>query len=175
MSNEKKRLLIKDLIAVILLIVLDQITKYLAVVFLKNQDAIPLIPGWLELHYLENQGAAFGLLQNQKIFFVIIAALILALICYVLYKMPYAKHYTLLHILLVLIASGAIGNMIDRLRQDYVVDFIYFVIINFPIFNVADIYVSVATTLLVLSILFRYKEEDFYFLSFSAGKIREAK
>lgn len=175
MSKEKKRLLLTDLILVVIFIVLDQITKYLSVVHLKNQNAIVLIPGWLELHYLENQGAAFGMLQNQKIFFVIIASLILALICYVLLKMPYSKRYTLLHILLVFIASGAIGNMIDRVRQDYVVDFIYFVIINFPIFNVADIYVSVATTLLVIAILFHYKEEDFYFLSFSANKIREAK
>ncbi|MCR5033409.1 MAG: signal peptidase II [Lachnospiraceae bacterium] len=175
MQLEKKRLLIKDVIALVALLVLDQVTKYLSVLHLKNQDAIVLIPGWLELHYLENQGAAFGMLQNQKIFFVIIASLILALIVYVLYKIPYSKRYTMLHVLLTLIAAGAIGNMIDRIRQDYVVDFIYFVIINFPIFNVADIYVSVATTLLVIVILFHYKEEDFYFLSFSANKIREAK
>ena len=70
-----------------------------------------------------------------------------------------------MHLILVLIASGAIGNMIDRAAQDYVVDFIYFVLIDFPIFNVADIYVTGATAIFVIAILFYYKEEDFSFLS----------
>ena len=70
-----------------------------------------------------------------------------------------------MHILLVLIASGAAGNMIDRVRYDYVVDFFYFVLINFPIFNVADIYVTVATFLFAILILFYYKENDFSFLA----------
>ena len=74
-----------------------------------------------------------------------------------------------------MIASGAVGNMIDRIRYDYVVDFIYLVIINFPIFNVADIYVTVATFLLVILILFVYKEDDLSFLSFKQNKIREIK
>ena len=90
--------------------------------------------------------------------------MILGVIGYVLYKMPEEKKYRILHVLLSLIAAGAIGNMIDRIRLDYVVDFIYFVLINFPIFNVADIYVTVATALFAISVLFLYKEEDFGFL-----------
>ena len=90
--------------------------------------------------------------------------------------MPDDKKYTIMHILLVMIASGAFGNMIDRLRHDYVVDFIYFVIINFPIFNVADIYVTVSTFLFVILFLFYYKENDFSFLSFrQQKKFREIK
>ena len=68
--------------------------------------------------------------------------------------MPEDKKCNILHILLVLIASGAIGNMIDRIRLEYVVDFFYFVLINFPIFNMADIYVSVACVLLAIVMLY---------------------
>lgn len=83
--------------------------------------------------------------------------------------------YRLLHVLLSLIAAGAIGNMIDRIRLDYVVDFIYFVLINFPIFNVADIYVSVSTVALVILLLFVYKENDLNFISFKQKRFRELK
>ena len=101
------------------------------------------------------------------------AVIFLGVIIYVLLKTPENKKYNSLHILLTMIAGGAIGNMIDRLRLDYVVDFIYFVLINFPIFNVADIYVTVATVILVIQVLFIYKDNDFYFLSFKQKKFRE--
>ena len=111
------------------------------------------------------RGDAFGMLQNQKIFFIFIEILILFVIGFVLLRVPSHRKYNLMHLILVLIASGAIGNMIDRAVQDYVVDFIYFVLIDFPIFNVADIYVTGATAIFVIAILFYYKEEDFSFLS----------
>lgn len=175
MNKQKKRLLLTDLLGMAALILADQFTKYIAVVHLKDQPAIPIIPDVFELNYLENRGAAFGMLQNQKIFFVFVAAIILAVIAYVLYKTPEKRKYTILHVLLVLIASGAVGNMIDRLRLDYVVDFLSFVLIHFPIFNVADIYVTVATAVLVFLLLFYYKEEDLGFLSFKQTKYRELK
>ena len=75
-----------------------------------------------------------------------------------------------MHIVLALVASGAAGNMIDRIHNDYVIDFIYFVIINFPIFNVADIYVTVATFIFAVLLLFYYKDNDFEFLSFKQQK-----
>ena len=175
MSNKKKGLLFMDFLLCILLIAADQFTKYLAVLHLKGQPAIPIVRDVLELNYLENRGAAFGMLQNQKIFFVFVASIILAVIVYVIYKMPVDRKYNKLHVFLTFIASGAIGNMIDRLRLDYVVDFISFVLIHFPIFNVADIYVTVATAFLVILILFFYREEDLRFLSFKQTKYRELK
>ncbi len=175
MKKQKKRLILTDLFGMIALILTDQFTKYIAVVHLKEKPAIPIIPDVLELNYLENRGAAFGMLQNQKIFFVFVAVIILAVICYVILKMPEKRKYTILHVMLVLIASGAVGNMIDRLRLNYVVDFISFVLIHFPIFNVADIYVTVATAILVALLLFYYKEEDLSFLSFKQTKYRELK
>jgi signal peptidase II len=79
--------------------------------------------------------------------------------------MPVSPKYTLLRVLAVLMAAGAIGNMIDRVVNNYVVDFIYFNLINFPIFNVADCYVTIAAALLILSIIFIYKDDDLKFLS----------
>jgi len=82
-----------------------------------------------------------------------------------LIKLPRSKHYAILEILLVLIAAGAVGNMIDRVQYNYVVDFFYFKLIDFPIFNVADIYVSVSCVVLAILIIFFYKDSDFDFLS----------
>lgn len=175
MSRKKKLLIFFDLLGIVLLAGLDQYTKYLAVIHLKDKPAYILINGVLELNYLENKGAAFGMLQNQKVFFIFVAVVILGVIGYVLLKTPDSKKYRMLHLLLSLIAAGAIGNMIDRIRYDYVVDFIYFVLINFPIFNVADIYVTVSTVALVVLLLFIYKEKDLNFISFKQKRYREIK
>lgn len=168
-------MLLLDLLGILLLIGIDQITKYIAVMQLKDKPAFSIINGVLEFNYLENKGAAFGMLQNQKAFFVFVAVVILGVIAYVLYKTPDDKKYTKLHVLLSFIAAGAIGNMIDRIRLDYVVDFIYIVLINFPIFNVADMYVSFSTVILVILLLFVYKESDLNFISFKQKKYREIK
>lgn len=175
MSKQKKLCLFFDLLGIVLLIAVDQFTKYQAVLKLKDKPAYIIWDGVLELNYLENKGAAFGMLQNQKIFFIFVAIVILSVIAYILFKTPDQKKYRALHILLSLIAAGAIGNMIDRIRFDYVVDFIYIVLINFPIFNVADMYVTFATAFLVIMLLVVYKEQDLSFISFKQKKYREIK
>ena len=148
----------------------DQLTKYLATAFLKDQPAVPLIPGVLELRYLENRGAAFGMLQEQQGFFFLIAVLVLAAIVFVLWRMPSAKKYRPLAVCLMALGAGAAGNMIDRVRQGFVVDFLYFKLINFPIFNVADCYVTLAALGLVLLIIFYYKDEDMACFSLRRSK-----
>ncbi|MCI6919142.1 MAG: signal peptidase II [Lachnospiraceae bacterium] len=170
---KRASLLVTDFMLFVILVITDQLTKHLAVVQLKNQAAYNLINGILEFNYLENRGAAFGVLQNQKYFFVFVALIFIGVIVFVLIKVPTQKKYYSLNILLVMIAAGAVGNMIDRVRYDYVVDFIYLVCIQFPIFNVADIYVTTATVILVFQILFVYKTNDFNFLSFNPKKFRE--
>lgn len=170
---KRASLLVTDFMLFVILVITDQLTKHLAVVRLKNQAAYNLINGILEFNYLENRGAAFGVLQNQKYFFVFVALIFIGVIVFVLIKVPAQKKYYSLNILLVMIAAGAVGNMIDRVRYDYVVDFIYLVCIQFPIFNVADIYVTTATVILVFQILFVYKTNDFNFLSFNPKKFRE--
>ena len=175
MKLRRKLWLMLDFILICAFVALDQYTKYLAVVHLKDKPAYIFINGVLELNYLENKGAAFGMLQNQKVFFIFVAVVILSVICYVLFKTPDHKKYRILHLLLSLIAAGAIGNMIDRIRLNYVVDFIYFVLINFPIFNIADMYVTISTAVLVILLLFVYKESDLNFISFKQKRYRELK
>lgn len=175
MSIKKKFFLFLDILMIIGLILVDRYTKQWAVFFLKDKPAYNLINGFLELNYLENQGAAFGVLPNQKVFFIFVAVVILSAVCYVLIKLPDHKKYTILHFLFSLIVAGAIGNMIDRVRHDYVVDFIYFVRINFPIFNVADVYATVSALILLFMLLFVYKEKDLYFISFKQKRYREFK
>ncbi len=151
-------------VAVALLTGFDQLTKLLAVKNLKGKADIPLIPDVLYFQYLENRGAAFGIFQDRKIFLVLLTSLILVGVCYALWKIPADKKYIYLKLLCFLITAGGIGNLIDRVRLDYVIDFIYFAPIDFPVFNVADIYVSVGMVFLFTVVLFYYKDEDFEFL-----------
>ena len=148
------------IIIVVIAIFVDQWTKWLAIVHLKGQSAIELVKNVFELHYLENKGAAFGIMQNQQVFFLVSGVFILVVASYIYQKMPQTKRFLLLRLCMILIASGAIGNMIDRLRFQYVIDFLYFKLIDFPIFNVADIYVTVAAIGLIVLILFFYKDEE---------------
>ncbi len=160
------------LLLCVLLIAADQATKLLAVARLKDQAPFVLLPGVLELRYLENRGAAFGILQGQKIFLVLFTGLLSALIIYFYFRVPEGKRHLPVRIFLTMLFSGAIGNFIDRCRLDYVIDFIYFKLIDFPIFNVADCYVTIAVILFAIAILFVYKEEemDFLFHPFSREK-----
>ena len=164
MNKKKKQLFGMDLVIALLLTALDQLTKYLAVIHLKDQPAIPLIKGVLELQYLENRGAAFGILQNQKVILLIVSVLFIGVILFFLNKVPDTSRYTILHVLAAAVIAGGVGNMIDRFRQGYVVDFIYFSLIDFPIFNVADIYVVTATILVFVLLLFVYKDEELKFI-----------
>ena len=148
-----------------ILLWLDRWTKQLSVEHLKGQADIELIPGVLKLHYLENHGAAFGILQNQQWFFVLMTLAILAVLLYVVIRMPKTVHYLPAFLLAFVLIAGALGNFYDRLAQQYVVDFIYFSLIDFPVFNIADIYVVCGGILLAVFVIFRYKDEDFYFIN----------
>ena len=139
---------------------LDQGTKALAVRYLMNQTPVVLMEGVFQLHYSENRGAAFGLLQGKQFFFFLITLLVLGAAAYMVWHMPPVKRFFPMWFALLLVASGAVGNMIDRVSQGYVVDFLYFNLINFPIFNVADCYVTVGAFLLVVLIFFYYREEE---------------
>lgn len=143
------------------LVFIDQISKFFAVRFLKDANEFPLIKNVFVLEYLENRGAAFGMLQGKQFFFFFSFILLAVLVLLFFHKVPATKRYLPLSICVIFISAGAIGNSIDRFRHQYVVDFFYFKPINFPVFNVADIYVTLATIALILLILFYYKEEDF--------------
>ncbi len=153
------------LIGTVLLVAFDQWTKLLAVRHLMGQAAVPILDGVFELHYLENRGAAFGILQGQKGIFLLCTALVLVVLAFYYNRMPVTGRFRLLRLVGVLLSAGAVGNLIDRMQHSYVVDFLYFKLIDFPIFNVADCYVTVGAVLLAAAILFVYKEDELGFLS----------
>lgn len=155
------------------LIGLDQFTKYLAVTRLAGERTFSLIPGVFELFYLENRGAAFGMLTNRQWFFAGVAVLMIFAAGFVYLRLPGEHHYLFLRVICILIASGAAGNLLDRLIRHYVVDFLYFSAIDFPVFNVADCYVCIGTGLALLALFTVYREEDFSFLA--PGKKGETK
>ena len=155
-QNGRIRHYMMAVISVCILVFLDQFTKQIVVQQLKGQSAYVLIRNVFQLEYLENRGAAFGLFQNQRIFFYISVLVISLVVIWFYGKVPMEKKYLPLRICAVLILSGAFGNCIDRIRLNYVVDFFYFKLINFPIFNVADIYVTVAAFLLIVLVLLYY-------------------
>lgn len=153
------------ILSVLLLTFLDQYTKFLTSVHLAGKPSIVLLPGVLELKYLENTGMAFGLLEGKKVFFLIMCLLFFVLGFYLFLRIPKERYYLPLLLILFLMLSGALGNFIDRAWRGYVVDFIYFCLIDFPIFNLADIYVVCGSILLVMVVCLKYQDDDFLFLN----------
>lgn len=139
---------------------LDQWTKSLAVDHLMNRQPVVIWPGVFELFYSENRGAAFGMLQGQQTLFLLIALAVLGAAIYAIVRMPIKRRFFPLALCVTMVSAGAVGNLIDRMVQGYVVDFLYFCLIDFPIFNVADCYVTIGAALLVILLFFFYKEEE---------------
>ena len=133
----------KSVVIFFVLLLIDQLTKLWAVKILKPIGSIKIIHNVLEIY-----------------FFLIITLAVLVGLLWISGKIPEEKHFIPLKACLYFVGAGAVGNMIDRVFRKYVVDFIYFSLINFPVFNVADIYVTVAAFMLVVLILFFYQEED---------------
>jgi len=152
------------MISVLMLVALDQFVKNLVVLSLKGKESIVIIKGVFEFEYLENRGAAFSILQGQRSIFIILTIFVVAFIAWEFIRIPQDKKYLFLRITFILVLSGAIGNVIDRIVNQYVVDFIYFSLINFPHFNLADSYMTIAVALLIILTLFYYKEDELDFL-----------
>ncbi|MBQ6680159.1 MAG: signal peptidase II [Lachnospiraceae bacterium] len=158
---------------IVLIILLDQLTKAWAVRALKDAPDLVLIPGALVFRYLENTGMAFGFLKafkHRELFFYIVTGVILVPVLVLVLKMQLKKRNLPIFIAFLMLAGGAVGNLIDRVRLHYVVDFIYFSLIDFPVFNVADIFVSLSCVLLFFLILFVYKDEELRQLLWPFGK-----
>lgn len=164
MDKKQMKCYVASILAVTVGILLDQYTKLLAIEKLKDHEPFALIKDVFELSYLENRGAAFGIMQNQRLFFILSFILIIVLIVGLYLRLPISRRFLPIRICGILIVSGACGNVIDRLRLGYVVDFFYFKLIDFPVFNVADIFVVAGVIILALLILFYYKEEELDFM-----------
>lgn len=173
--------------ACLFLIGVDQWSKALAVRYLKGQEAVSIIPKVFSLSYVENHGAAFGILEGRQwlltgvsVVFLLLILLFTLHLFRVLMELRQSRSpagkFIFLIFCMALITSGAIGNLIDRVRQGYVVDFLYLLTKNipvlsldFPVFNVADCYVTFAAFAVILFGLFILKEDEFNRI-FSPGK-----
>lgn len=162
--NSQKQNVIRGAFLAILLIAADQITKQLALLFLSGRNGVFVIPGVLELFYLENRGAAFGIFADRQWFFILIAVVMLLITAGIFIRTPRDSFYCPLRIICILIFAGAVGNMIDRILHHFVIDFLYLSLIDFPVFNLADCYVCVGAAAAVLAMFTVYKEESFAFL-----------
>lgn len=133
-------------------IALDQYTKYLAVTLLKPIGTYPLWEGVFHFTYVENRGAAFGMLSDKRWVFMILSTIaVLGIIIYLVVRCRQTPLFE--GMMLAMIAAGGIGNMIDRIKVGFVVDFLDFTLINFAVFNVADSFVTVGAALMIVYLL----------------------
>ncbi len=144
----------------IIVVIADQLSKYFAIGRLKGSISHVVIPGFLKFTYVENYGAAFGILKDKKMFFIIITLIIIMFISIFLIRY-YNKINIFMKIGLALLLGGAIGNFIDRVRFAYVVDFINIRLFNsydFPVFNIADISIACGTIIILILTLLNKEE-----------------
>lgn len=163
---------IKHLILLIILIAIDQGSKYWVRTVLINKEKIDIIPDVLNLQYSVNTGAVWGVFSGRVDFLKILTLILLIIILFLYFKIPEGRKYKVLKLLAVFIIAGAAGNLIDRFYLGHVVDFIYFEIINFPLFNFADSCLTVSSIILFILAMFYYKEEDFAFFGHMFSKRR---
>lgn len=147
-------------LVVAVLIFFDQFTKKMALLHLKPIYNIEFIKGFMDFTFVENYGVAFGMFSGHRSFILLTTISIMIGLCIYYVRLPKIAEYRLVRISLVLVLSGAIGNMIDRFFLGYVVDFFEFTFISYPVFNVADIYVVVGVLILSYCMLFVIKEEE---------------
>lgn len=180
MKKNKVVLYLIYLLTAIGLIALDQYSKILAVNHLKNKAAIAILKDIFELSYVENKGAAYGMLAGKINLFLIITFILVPVIIYSIHKISNIidffgdkvniMAFKILQIDLVIIIAGAIGNFIDRVTKGYVVDYFYFKLIDFPVFNVADCYITVAVIVLLIICIFKLKDKELDYLMSSKKK-----
>ena len=142
----------------VLAIIADQVTKYIVVANIEYKGSVPFIPGFMSFFHTRNTGAAFSMFSDQRWVYMVFSFISMALIIYMLIR-EYKRH-KLLNIALAMVLGGGIGNMIDRIRLGYVVDFFKTEFMDFAVFNVADCFITVGAVLLgVYVIIFEPKVE----------------
>ena len=156
MKNTRKiRQTMTAVLAVILLVAADLLSKNAAEALRDNPNV--LIPGVFELRYFENHGAAFSILENGTVFFIIFTTVFLILLMALLIRLQKRK-IPMLKTALVMIIAGGIGNLIDRVIHGFVIDLFHFGFFEFPIFNFADTLITIGAVLLFVFVLFFYEK-----------------
>ncbi len=147
------------LIIILAAVALDIFSKYLAVVHLLPIDTLPIIENVFHLTYVENTGAAFSMLAGKRLVLIVFTSVFLLLLTvYLIHSVRKNKKFRLSNLAVSLIIAGGSANLIDRIRLGYVVDMFDFRLINFAVFNVADIFVTAGTLLFLLCIFFFEKD-----------------
>lgn len=146
-------------IIVVIAIALDQVSKYIIERYVEYGSMIPVIDKFFYITYFRNKGAAWGMFQNGRYFFIAVTVIVAGVLIYMLTR----SSNKLLKFSLAFILGGALGNFIDRVRVGSVVDFLdfYFGSYHFPTFNAADSFVVIGTVLLGIYMLFIHKEREF--------------
>ena len=147
---------------IIVTVFLDQLTKYLTVLHLKPIDTYPIIEDVLHLTYVENTGAAFGMMKDARWVFMITSTVaIIGILGYMIWRayVKKEKMHWMEALSLSFIVGGGIGNMIDRTVLGYVVDMIDCRFINFAVFNVADSFVCIGAGVMILHLLIMTAQE----------------
>ena len=147
------------LILTTILVIIDQLTKYLTVENIASHEVVEVIPNILSFTYIQNSGAAFSILEGQMLFFYIVSMIVIAFLLYYMYTE--AQNNKILGILLSIVLAGTIGNFIDRLLYQYVIDMIQLEFVNFAIFNVADMFLTVGVALLFIYTLFEDRINEY--------------
>ncbi|MBO4781440.1 MAG: signal peptidase II [Lachnospiraceae bacterium] len=162
---KKKQWYIIAPVIIALLIFFDQITKYWARRDLAD-EGFNIIKGFFGLKLVSNKGAAWGIFQGRIDILSIISIVVLIFLVLLFIKIPEDKKYHILRVLLLCVMAGALGNLLDRFYQGFVTDFLYFELIDFPVFNVADCYITFAMFLFAFLLIFKYKDSELEFFSF---------
>ncbi|MBO4864751.1 MAG: signal peptidase II [Eubacterium sp.] len=146
--------------ATILLVAIDQLTKLYIVQNFELGEERQFIGDYLVITHIRNKGMAWSLLTGKTTLLLIVTCVICILLLFMYHNIIFYERYNVIRYLIMFIMGGAIGNLIDRVRLQYVVDFIYVKVINFPVFNFADICVTVSVIILMFLFIFKYKSED---------------
>ena len=162
---DKKKKLLFDLLGLIgagALVTIDQVTKSLVMRDLTDGKEIVVLKGIFKIVSHKNTGAVWGILSGKTDVLSIVTVFIIAAVLFMYFRIPWQhKRLRALKWICLFLTSGAIGNLIDRVQLKYVVDFLYFELIDFPVFNVADCYITMSMIVLIILIVFYYKDEDF--------------
>lgn len=142
-------------VILIIALVLDQGSKWLAETRLSQVETVPLIKGVFHLTYTQNTGAAFSILRNQQMLLILVTSAVMLMLGLWLIRLIPVPGNEALKLSLTFILAGGIGNLIDRVRLNYVIDLFDFRLINYPIFNVADCLIVIGTILLGWLVVFR--------------------
>lgn len=141
------------ILAVVIFVAIDQISKSIVISTMKLSQKVVLIENFFSLTHVRNYGAGFSILQNARLFLTVISIIAIIVLSYMLITSN--RKDKVLNISYLFIISGAIGNLIDRINNGYVIDFLDFIIFgyDFPVFNVADCFITVGCFLMIIMVL----------------------